>query len=69
MMIPLVDIFQTIELSIRFYRWDTIIPQYSNMKRNMSRPTPTVKGWVHEAKMMKFPYKHKWWQNLLRDGN
>jgi hypothetical protein len=68
-MSPVVDILQTVELGIRFYIWAIIGPQYLNMKRSMSRPVTIVRGWVDQAKLMKFPYKHKWWKKLSRDGH
>jgi hypothetical protein len=68
-MSPVAYIFHTIELGIRFYRWAIIGPQYSKTQRNMSMPMTIVKGWVDQAKLMKFPYKHKWWNNLSRDGH
>jgi hypothetical protein len=60
-MSPVVDIFQTTELGIMFYRWDTIGPQYSKMQRSMSRILTTVRGWADQAKLMKLSYKNRWW--------
>jgi hypothetical protein len=54
------DILQTTKLGIRFYIWVIIGPRYLKMKRSISRIVIAVRGWTGQAKLMKFPYNHKW---------